>query len=93
MIFVSPNSKNTFVLLNDNVSCSSPLSAFLIKFNPFSNGVIISYVDQCLNFGSLVNLNVEFSEKPYVFFGTGATVPDDIEAATSERILSGMFEL
>lgn len=86
----------------DNVEILTTVSAInsevynrkiVSKYNTFSNGVIISYVDQCLNFGSLVNLNVEFNEKPYVFFGTGAIVPDDIEAATSERILSGMFEL
>jgi len=65
----------------------------LSKYNQFSNGVIISYVDQCLNFGSLVNLNHEFHEKPLKFFGTGPTVPDDIEAATCERILAGMFQL
>ena len=86
----------------DNVEILTTVSAInsevynrkiVSKFNPFSNGVIISYVDQCLNFGSLVNINQEFSEKPFVFYGTGMTVPDDIEAATSERILSGMFNL
>ena len=86
----------------DNVEILTTVSAInsevynrkiVSKFNAFSNGVIISYVDQCLNFGSLINLNVEYNEKPLIFFGTGATVPDDIEAATSERILSGMFNL
>ena len=65
----------------------------LSKYNQFSNGVIISYVDQCLSFGSLVNLNHEFHDKPLKFFGTGPTVPDDIEAASCERILAGMFQL
>jgi flagellar biosynthesis GTPase FlhF len=65
----------------------------LSKYDPFTNGVIISYIDQCLNFGALVNLNTEFSNAPMKFFGTGPTVPDDIEAATSERILAAMFQL
>lgn len=65
----------------------------LTKYNPFTNGVIISYIDQCLNFGALVNLNTEFDSAPMKFFGTGPTVPDDIEAATSERILAAMFQL
>ena len=86
----------------DNVEILTTISAInaevynrkiLSKYNPFSNGVIISYIDQCLSFGSLVNLNHEFSEKPLKFFGTGPTVPDDIEAATCERILAGMFQL
>jgi flagellar biosynthesis GTPase FlhF len=65
----------------------------LTKYNSFSNGVIISYIDQCLSFGQLVNVHDEFSNKPLKFYGTGPTVPDDIEAATAERILAGMFQL
>ena len=64
----------------------------LSKYKEYSNGVIISYVDQCLNFGALVNLHYANSQLPFKFFGTGQAVPDDIEAATSERILAGMFE-
>ena len=64
----------------------------LAKYNNFSNGAIISYVDQCLSYGAIVNLSHEFSKTPLKFFGTGPTVPDDIEAATSERLLAGMFE-
>ncbi len=63
----------------------------LSKYKDFSNGVIISYIDQCLNFGSLINVHKN-SELPLKFFGTGPTVPDDIEAATSERLLAGMFD-
>ena len=64
----------------------------LSKYKDFANGVIISYMDQCLNYGSLLNVHYANSNIPMKFFGTGATVPDDIEAATSERILAGMFE-
>jgi flagellar biosynthesis GTPase FlhF len=65
----------------------------LSKYNQYADGVIISYIDQCLSFGSLVNVHTEYSQLPLKFFGTGATVPDDIEAATAERILAGMFQL
>ena len=68
-------------------------SKILSKYNSYSNGVIISYMDQCLSFGSLLNLHNEFQKLDLKFFGTGATVPDDLEAATAERILAGMFEL
>ncbi len=63
------------------------------KYKPFSSGVIISYVDQCLSFGSLLNVHYEHNEQPLKFFGTGPTVPDDIEAATAERLLAAMFKL
>lgn len=65
----------------------------LSKFKNFSNGVIISYIDQCLSFGSIVNLHYDFNNQPLKFFGTGPTVPDDIEASSAERILAGMFQL
>lgn len=65
----------------------------LSKYKGFANGAIISYVDQCLSFGSILNLSYDFSALPLKFFGTGATVPDDIEAATAERILAGLFNL
>lgn len=63
------------------------------KYKPYSNGVIISYIDQCLSFGPLVNLQDEYDGMPLKFFGTGAVVPDDIEAATAERLLAGLFKL
>ena len=63
----------------------------LSKYKDFANGVIISYIDQCLNFGSLINVHKSCEELPLKFFGTGPAVPDDIEAATSERLLAGMF--
>ncbi|MBT4791604.1 MAG: hypothetical protein HON90_08540 [Halobacteriovoraceae bacterium] len=65
----------------------------LSKYKPFSDGVIVSYMDQCLSFGSLLNVHAEHSELPLKFFGTGAIVPDDIEAASVERLLAGMFRL
>lgn len=64
----------------------------LSKYKDFADGVIISYMDQCLNYGSLLNIHYANPKIPLKFYGTGATVPDDIEAATSERILAGMFE-
>ncbi len=65
----------------------------LSKYNTYLDGVIISNVDQCMSFGSLLNTHVAYNSLPLKFFGTGPTVPDDIEAATAERILAGMFEL
>jgi flagellar biosynthesis protein FlhF len=62
------------------------------KYQDFSAGVIISNVDQCLNFGALVNIHFMNLNLPFKFFGTGSVVPDDIESATSERIMSGLFQ-
>ncbi|MFN8369098.1 MAG: hypothetical protein U0T83_00565 [Bacteriovoracaceae bacterium] len=65
----------------------------LNKFKMCADGLILSHMDLCMNFGSIFNLNASCPEMPMVFFGTGTVVPDDIEAATAERILAGMFQL
>lgn len=65
----------------------------LSKYKEFSNGVIISNVDQCMSFGALLNVHLAFDNIPLKFFGTGPVIPEDIEAATSERILASMFQL
>lgn len=62
------------------------------KYKVFANGIVISFLDQCLSFGSLINIQMESGYLPFKFYGTGATVPDDIEAASAERILAGMFQ-
>lgn len=65
----------------------------LSKYREMVNGVTINYIDQCLDYSTLVNLNYKFKELPLKFFGTGKVIPDDIEAASAERILAGMFQL
>jgi flagellar biosynthesis protein FlhF len=84
----------------DNVEVLVALSAIhaedynrkiISKYKEFSDGVIISHVDQCLNFGALVNLNFNCN-LPFVFYGTGECVPTDVEAASSERMIAGMFK-
>ncbi len=57
------------------------------------DGLVVSHLDLCLNFGALFNLAETFPEIPFKFFGTGKVVPDDLEAATAERILAGIFHL
>lgn len=63
------------------------------KYQAHLNGVIITHVDQCLNYGAIINVHSKFNKIPLKFFGTGATIPDDMEAASSERLLAGMFNL
>lgn len=65
----------------------------LAKYKDFSDGVIISNVDQCMSFGALLNVHLSCDKLPLKFFGTGPVIPEDIEAASSERILASMFEL
>lgn len=62
------------------------------KFIDLCDGVIINHLDLCLNYGSLLNVHYSFNEKPLKFFGTGEVVPEDIESASTERLLSGMFK-
>lgn len=63
------------------------------RYQGIANGTVISHLDLCLNFGAIYNVAREFQKLPLKFFGTGEVVPDDIEAATAERILAGMFQL
>jgi len=63
------------------------------KYRPLADGLVVSHLDECLNFGSLFNISFEVGDLPYKFFGTGTVVPDDLEAATSERIMAGLFKL
>ena len=62
-------------------------------YRPLSDGIVVSNIDLCLNFGLLFNVAEEAFDLPFKFFGTGEVVPDDIEAATPERILAGIFQL
>lgn len=61
-------------------------------YRRLSDGVIVSHLDACLNFGSLFNITQDIKDLPYKFFGTGEVVPDDLEAATAERVLAGIFK-
>ncbi|WP_156979830.1 hypothetical protein [Bacteriovorax sp. BAL6_X] len=65
----------------------------LNRYANIANGLVVTHLDQCLNYGSLFNLAIDFNSLPYKFFGTGEIVPDDLEAATAERILAGIFKL
>jgi flagellar biosynthesis GTPase FlhF len=62
-------------------------------YRKISDGIVVSHLDACLNFGALFNISSEMKELPYKFFGTGEVVPDDLETATAERLLAGIFKL
>lgn len=65
----------------------------LNKYKSLADGMVVSGIDMCLNFGSLFNIFETFGKVPVKFFGTGEVIPDDIESATAERVLAGLFEL
>jgi flagellar biosynthesis protein FlhF len=85
----------------DNVEVLVTLSAIhselynrkvVAKYRGLSSGLVISHLDECLNFGALFNIGEDHPEQPFKFFGTGEVVPDDLESATAERILAGIFQ-
>lgn len=63
------------------------------SYGKLSDGTVVSHLDVCLNFGSLFNITNEFKKLPFKYFGTGEVTPDDIEVATAERIMAGIFKL
>ena len=62
------------------------------RYKGLANGIVIANLDLCLNFGALFNITEENADLPLKFYGTGEVVPDDIEAATAERLLAGIFQ-
>ncbi|PIK14911.1 hypothetical protein [Halobacteriovorax sp. JY17] len=62
------------------------------RYKGLANGIVISNLDLCLNFGALFNISEENTDLPLKFYGTGEVVPDDLEAATAERLLAGIFQ-
>lgn len=64
----------------------------IARYKDIVDGVIISHVDLCMNFGALFNVHRAHNKLPLKFFGTGPVVPDDIEGATAERLMSGLFQ-
>jgi flagellar biosynthesis GTPase FlhF len=64
----------------------------IARYKDIVDGVIISHVDLCMNFGAIFNVHRAHNKLPLKFFGTGAVVPDDIEGATAERIMAGLFQ-
>ena len=63
------------------------------EYRSVADGIVVSGLDMCLDFGALFNIAEDSFDLPFKFFGTGEVVPDDIEAATPERILAGIFQL
>lgn len=62
------------------------------RYSQLADGLTVSHLDLCMNFGALFNIVEGDSDLPYKFYGTGEVVPDDLEAATAERILAGIFQ-
>ncbi len=65
----------------------------LAKYKRISDGISLNHLDECLNFGSIFNLSEEYPELPMVFYGTGRVIPDDLESASKEKIIAGLFKL
>lgn len=65
----------------------------LATYGDLSEGIVVTHLDQCLEYGALFNVVTDRVNLPLVFYGTGPTVPDDLEAASGERLIAGMFKL
>lgn len=64
----------------------------IARYKEITDGVIISHIDLCMNFGAIFNVHLTQNKIPLKFFGTGPVVPDDIEGATAERLMAGLFQ-
>ena len=66
---------------------------FINKFENFVDILNVTFLDKCLDYGHLFNLNYMFKEIGFGVFSNGETVPTDIEEASSERILGSIFKI
>jgi flagellar biosynthesis protein FlhF len=90
---IKRGTKNTEVLVSISAIHSELFNRkILARYKDFGDGVIISHVDLCVNYGAIFNLHRAFQQLPLVYFGTGAVVPDDGEPASAERLMAGMFK-
>ena len=63
------------------------------RFSMFKpEGIIVSKLDEAMIFGSIYNISHRL-KLPLVYFTTGQKVPEDIEEATKERIVSLVMNL
>jgi flagellar biosynthesis protein FlhF len=63
------------------------------RFSIFKpEGVSVSKLDEATTYGGLYNLAMR-ARLPYIFFATGQRVPEDIEAATAERVAALVLDL
>lgn len=86
--------ENVQVLLSLSAICSENYNNKIVnKYSKVSDGLVLNHLDGCLDFGALFNIQTLENALPYIFFGTGEVIPDDIEAASTERILGGIFNL
>jgi flagellar biosynthesis protein FlhF len=85
---------NLEVLINlSSIHSESYNKKVLQKYQRFANGMTIAHLDLCINYGAIFNMTLNFPNLPIKFFGTGEVIPEDIEAASPERLLAGIFRI
>ncbi len=82
----------TFLVLSATTRDSELFDA-ASKFSAFSpKGLILSKLDEVIVYGGIYNL-AQKVKLPLLYFTTGQKVPDDIEGATRERLVSLLLGL
>ncbi len=85
---------NMEVLINlSSIHSESYNKKILQKYQKFADGMTINHLDLCVNFGAIFNLTLNYPNLPIKFFGTGEVIPEDIEAASPERLLGEIFRI
>lgn len=65
----------------------------MTRYQDLLDGVVITHLDLCMSYGALFNIHLSHNHIPLKYFGTGPSIPDDIENATAERLMAGLFQL
>ena len=54
------------------------------------DGLLMTYLDEVPGWGEMYNISIE-KGIPYTYFSCGQRVPEDLEVATKERVIEGIF--
>ena len=92
ILFADPSPILKFSYASPPFTLKNTIKKIVSRYAPLANGLIATHLDLCLNYGHLLNITDQYKNLPFKFFGTGKTIPEDIEAATAERILAGIFQ-
>ena len=86
-----PNIRSELVLSTNTKD--SELADIGKKFSLFKpEGLIFSKLDESMSYGSIYNISHKL-KLPLVYFTTGQKVPEDIEVASKERLVSLILDL
>jgi flagellar biosynthesis protein FlhF len=80
------------ILILNSLYDKENINSIIQKYNGLIDGLAFTFIDKTLSFNNVLNICSE-NKIPVKIFGTGEVIPNDIEMATTERIIKQAFKL